>query len=118
MSNLIPGNGKHFTLKDRTDIEVELNKGTSFSKIDKLLCKDPSTISREVFNHGLSTHNNAYNRSLNHYMLKDVFKMQHICEKCFELCIRACHVKAAKDVMLTANALFKNTEKVLNMHLT
>ena len=35
-----------------------------------------------------------------------------------ELCIRACHVKAAKDVILTANTLFKNTVKLLNMLLS
>ena len=102
MSNLIPGNGKHLTLKDRTDIEVELNKGTSFSKIAKLLCKDPSTISREVFNHRLSTPNNAYNRSLNHCMLKNVCKRQHVCEKCFRALDRGIfkkreEIKNAKD---------------------
>lgn len=96
MSNLIPGNGKHLTLKDRTDIEVELNKGTSFSKIAKLLCKDPSTISREVFNHRLSTPNNAYNRSLNHCMLKDACKRQHVCEKCFRSVYKGMSCKSCK----------------------
>lgn len=96
MSNLIPGNGKHLTLKDRTEIEVELNKGTSFSKIAKLLCKDPSTISREVFNHRLSTPNNAYNRSLNHCMLKDVCKRQHVCEKCFRTMYKGISCKSCR----------------------
>ena len=106
MSNLIPGNGKHLTLKDRTEIEVELNKGTSFSRIAKLLCKDPSTISREVLNHRLSTPNNAYNRSLNHCMLKDVCKKQHVCEKCFRTMYKGMSCKSCKRCN---NTLFTNT---------
>ena len=96
MSKLIPGNRKHLTLKDRTEIEVELNKGTSFSRIAKLLCKDPSTISREVFNHRLSTPTNAYNRSLNHCMLKNICKRTNVCNKCLRTMYKGMTCKSCR----------------------
>ena len=48
MSNLIPGNQKHLTLDDRKFIEDSLNEGLSFKEIAKYLCKDPTTISKEI----------------------------------------------------------------------
>ena len=54
MSKYIPGNQKHLALEDRIYIENELNKGTSFKDIARFLCKDPTTISKEVRAHRLS----------------------------------------------------------------
>ena len=55
MSKYIPGNQKHLLiLEDRIYIENELNKGTSFKDIARFLCKDPTTISKEVRAHRLS----------------------------------------------------------------
>ena len=54
MSKYIPGNQKHLTLENRIYIENELNKGTSFQDIARFLCKDPTTISKEVRAHRLS----------------------------------------------------------------
>lgn len=51
MSYLIPGNQKHLTQEDREYIEQELNNGSSFKDIAKFLCKDPTTISKEVRKH-------------------------------------------------------------------
>ena len=51
MSKNIPGNHHHLTLSDRIHIEKELNDNASFKEIAKYLCKDPSTISREVRKH-------------------------------------------------------------------
>lgn len=48
MSKYIPGNQKHLTLEDRIYIQNELDKGTSFKDIARFLCKDPTTISKEV----------------------------------------------------------------------
>lgn len=47
MSNLISGNHKHLTPEDRRFIEHSLN----IREIAKYLCKDPSTISKEVWRH-------------------------------------------------------------------
>lgn len=54
MSRYIPGNQKHLTLEDRIYIQNEWNKDTSFRDIAKFLCKDPTTISKEVKTHRLS----------------------------------------------------------------
>ena len=54
MSKLIPGNQKHLTLNDRLYIEQAINEGRTFKDIAKNLCKDPTTISKEVKAHRLS----------------------------------------------------------------
>lgn len=51
MSKYIPGNQKHLTLEDRLYIEASLNNGTSFKDIARFLCKDPTTISKEIKAH-------------------------------------------------------------------
>lgn len=48
MSKYIPGNQKHLTIEDRIYIQNELDKGTSFKDIARFLCKNPTTISKEV----------------------------------------------------------------------
>lgn len=48
MSKYIPGNQKHLTIEDRIYIQNELDKDTSFKDIARFLCKDPTTISKEV----------------------------------------------------------------------
>lgn len=54
MSKYIPGNHKHLTVEDRLYIENSLNANISFKDIARYLCKDPSTISKEVLKHRLS----------------------------------------------------------------
>jgi len=39
---------KHMTLENRTTIQTELDKGTSFKEIGIILGKDCTTISKEV----------------------------------------------------------------------
>ena len=76
MSKYIPGNQKHLTLEDRIYIENELNKGTSFKDIARFLCKDPTTISKEIRAHRLSdwyhkgTFYNAKNFCIHRYHCK------------------------------------------------
>ncbi len=53
MSKYIPGNQKHLTLEDREYIKKSLDKGVSFKDIARFLCKDPTTISKEVRLHRL-----------------------------------------------------------------
>lgn len=73
MSNLIPGNQKHLSLQDRLYIEKALSSATSFKDIARFLCKDPSTISKEVKKHRLSdwyhkgTFYNAHNFCIHRY---------------------------------------------------
>lgn len=76
MSNLIPGNHKHLSLDDRTFIEQSLNAGKSFREIARYLCKDPSTISKEVWKHRIvntwnrGSFNNPYNFCIHRFRCK------------------------------------------------
>ena len=51
MSNLIPGNQKHLNLDSRVFIEKCLDQDMPMKDIAKPLCKDPSTISKEIKKH-------------------------------------------------------------------
>lgn len=95
MSKLIPGNHKHLTLDDRIFIEQSLDEGKSFREISKYLCKDPSTISKEVWKHRIvntwnsGSFNNPYNFCVHRYRCKKT----NACDKlviCDTLC-RSCH---------------------------
>ena len=95
MSKLIPGNHKHLTLDDRMFIERSLDEGKSFREISRYLCKDPSTISREVWKHRIvntwnrGSFNNPYNFCVHRYRCKKT----NACDKlviCDTLC-RSCH---------------------------
>ena len=76
MSKYIPGNQKHLTLEDRKYIEKSLNAGCSFKDIARYLCKDPTTISKEIRLHRLSDwyhkgcFNNAHNFCVHRYHCK------------------------------------------------
>ena len=76
MSKYIPGNQKHLTLNDRIYIENELSKGTTFKDIAAFLCKDPTTISKDVKSRRLSdwyhkgTFYNAKNFCVHRYHCK------------------------------------------------
>ena len=84
MSNSIPGNNKHLTLSDRSYIESAICKGESFINISKYLCKDPSTIGREVLKHRILDASQYKNR-LNNYCAKRFdCKKTHICLKCYK----------------------------------
>ena len=78
MSKYIPGNQKHLTLEDRKYIEKSLNAGYSFKDIARYLCKDPTTISKEIRLHRLSDwyhkgcFNNAHNFCVHRYHCKKV----------------------------------------------
>ena len=92
MSKYIPGNQKHLTSDDRKYIEKSLNQGLSFKEIAKYLCKDPTTISKEIRAHRLSdwyhkgTFYNAHNFCIHRYRCRKT----NVCRK-----IILCDVKCA-----------------------
>ncbi len=51
MKKKTKGNQKHLTLSERIHIEKSLLAGESFAAIGRKLCKDPSTISKEIRRH-------------------------------------------------------------------
>ena len=83
MSRYIPGNQKHLTLEDRKYIESSLNEGLSFKDIARYLCKDPTTISKEIRLHRMSylyrkgTFYNAHNFCIHRYRCKKT----NVCDK-------------------------------------
>ena len=83
MSKYIPGNQKHLTLEDRVYIENELAKGTSFKNIAAFLCKDPTTISKEVRAHRLSDwyHKGAFYNARNFCTHRYHCKKTNVCGK-------------------------------------
>ena len=83
MSNLIPGNQKHLTLDDRKFIEDSLNEGLSFKEIAKYLCKDPTTISKEIRLHRVDDiqPKRIFNNPHNFCTKRFRCKRTNVCEK-------------------------------------
>lgn len=83
MSNLIPGNQKHLTLQDRKFIEDSLNENLSFKEIAKYLCKDPTTISKEIRLHRVDDINpkRIFNNPHNFCTKRFRCKRTNVCEK-------------------------------------
>lgn len=106
ISKYIPGNQKHLTLENRIDIENELNKGTSFKDIAKFLCKDPTTISKEIKPHRLSGwyHKDAFYNAKNFCAHRYHCRKTNACGK-----IIVCGVKCAS--CQTCNQTCKDFEK-------
>ena len=95
MSNLIPGNQKHLTLDNRVFIEKSLDNNMPFKEIAKYLCKDPTTVSKEVKKHRTLTPRNNF-VSHNHCIhrgncgLTNVCKRTVVCKKQCRTC-NACN---------------------------
>ena len=106
MSKYIPGNQKHLTLENRIYIENELNKGASFKDIARFLCKDPTTISKEVKAHRLSDwyHKGTFYNAKNFCVHRYHCKKTNACGK-----IVLCGVKCASCP--TCNQTCKDFEK-------
>jgi len=106
MSKLIPGNQKHLSLGDRLFIEASLNEEKTFKEIARYLCKDPSTISKEVRAHRSSdwyhkgTFYNAHNFCVHRYHCQKT----DVCKKVF-----VCGIKCASCP--TCNRTCKDFEK-------
>lgn len=95
MSKFIPGNHRHLTIDDRMYIENSLNANVPLSYIARYLCKDPTTISKEILRHrrintwNRGSFNNPYNFCIHRYRCKKT----NACDKliiCDTKC-RSCH---------------------------
>lgn len=106
MSKYIPGNQKHLTLEDRIYIEEKLNEGVSFKDIARFLCKDPTTISKEVKKHRLSDwfHKGTFYNAKNFCVHRYHCRKTNACNK-----IVLCGVKCASCP--TCNQTCKDFEK-------
>ena len=76
MSRSIPGNHKHLTIHDRLYIEHSLDANLSLRDISRFLCKDPTTISKEIRLHrrinvwNRGSFNNPYNFCIHRFRCK------------------------------------------------
>ena len=69
-------NQKHMSLEDRNYIEQALNQNMSFKEIAKFLCKDPTTIAKEVKKHKIRKEPNTFNNESGNVCTK-----RFLCEK-------------------------------------
>ena len=85
MSKYIPGNQKHLSLEDRLYVESSLGKGLAFKEIAKYLCKDPSTISKEVKAHRQSDwyHKGTFYNAKNFCIHRYHCRKTNACSKIF-----------------------------------
>lgn len=83
MSKLIPGNQKHLTLDDRLFIASSLNEGRSFKDISKFLCKDPTTISKEIHLHRMTDtyHKGSFTNKNNFCIHRFRCKKTNVCKE-------------------------------------
>ena len=90
MSKYIPGNQKHLSLEDRKYIERSLNNGCSFKDIARFLCKDPTTISKEVKLHRVSDwfHKGSFLNARNFCIHRYHCRKTNVCRK-----IILCNIK-------------------------
>jgi IS30 family transposase len=91
MSKNIPGNQKHLKLEERLYIEQALNENKSFKDIARFLCKDPSTISKEIRNHRVENKRNrgSFNNPNNFCIHRFRCKKRNVCDKIM-ICDRNC----------------------------
>lgn len=120
MSKMIPGNRKHLALNDRQFIEQALNERQSFKDIAKYLCKDPTTISKEIRRHrSLNTWNRgSFNNPYNFCIHRFRCKRTNVCNKliiCDNFC-RSCHVcnQHCKNFVLEQCSRINNAPFVCN----
>ena len=112
MSKYIPGNQKHLSLKDRKYIERSLNNGCSFKDIARFLCKDPTTISKEVKLHRVSDwyHKGSFLNTRNFCIHRYNCRKTNVCRK-----IILCNIKCTSK---PAPISLKNSVTVLIRLLT
>lgn len=83
---------KHLTLDERNFIEQELAKNTSFREIAKLLCKDPTTISKEIKKHRIRKEGQSIHVNFNHCAKKYNCHRHNLCNShCTKECRKCNH---------------------------
>lgn len=92
MEEAIMNKNKHMTLEDRTIIQTELEKGTSFKEIGIILGKDCTTISKEVRKHICKEKTGAMGRAFNDCLLnvRRECRLHSVCSRCTSSSNRPC----------------------------
>ena len=102
MCKLMPGNQKHLIMDNRVFIEKSLDNNMPFKEIAKYICKDPTTISKEVKKHRtLSPRNDFIN--FNHCANRRNCKIRNVCNRplpCSKQCssCNACNAHCSRFI--------------------
>lgn len=91
MSKEVRGNQRHMSLEDRVYIEKCLDKGMTFKDIAKFLCKDPTTISKEVKKNRIYQQRSCHAVEPNNCQFKRTCQLQNICQRPIP-CSRKCAI--------------------------
>lgn len=83
---------KHMSLENRTTIQAELDKGTSFKEIAIILDKDCTTISKEVRKHICKEKTGAMGKAFNNCLVnvRRQCSIRSLCSKCTSVSNRPC----------------------------
>lgn len=100
MSKLVPGNHMHLTLDNRVFIEKSLDNNLPFKEIAKYICKDPTTVSKEVKKHRTLKPRNDF-LNFNHCVHRGSCSLKNICNRtvtCKKYCksCNACNTRCSK----------------------
>lgn len=115
MSKYIPGNQKHLSLEDRKYIERSLNNGCSFKDIARFLCKDPTTISKEVKLHRVSDwyHKGSFLNARNFCIHRYHCRKTNVCRKII-LCNIKCTSCPTCNQTCTDFQIFKSWNSIIS----
>lgn len=79
---------KHLTLEERNTIELRLKERVIFKGIARELCKDPTTIAKEVKSHIQFKQNGCYGKPFNDCFFRKNCGVRHLCDnhRCKRFC--------------------------------
>lgn len=97
MSKEIRGNQRHMTLDDRIYLEKCLDKNMTFKDTAKFLCKDPSTLSKEVKKRRIHKPRNCFN-DINRCSHKKHCDLKNVCT-------RPCNKRCATCPLCNGNCI-------------
>lgn len=87
-------NFKHLTLSERAEIEVMIDKGSSFAQIARTLSRDPSTISKEIRSHRFRVphYRDDKSRHRSECIHLPSCDRKHLCgrDSCHSICSKCC----------------------------
>lgn len=92
MEEIFMSKNKHLILQDRTIIQIELDKATSFKEIAAILGKDCTTISKEVRKHICTEKTGAMGKAFNDCLLclRHQCSLRSVCPSCTSIPNRLC----------------------------
>lgn len=97
---------KHMTLADRTEIQDCLYKRMTFKSIAALIEKDPTTVSKEIKQHG-QNHTNSYVTT--NEVCPKLLKAPYVCNGCKQKSSASCHYMRRVYIAKTAQEEYEKT---------